>query len=238
MKTLTKVKERPILFSAPMVRAILSGDKTQTRRVVNFGYHTKPRESDGDVGAPSFVSKTSLGWFNFGCDCWQCRESKLHSFHMSCPYGAIGERLWVRETHARIPSQQLTQPHYFADGPLPSIDDRHDAGLLRTYPSIFMPRWASRITLEITDVRVHRLKDISETDASAEGVELNNEPSEWTPDDGWIPYCNHYPDGCECFPAMSAKESFLGLWHKIYGDDVDQSKYWVWAITFKRIEAQ
>jgi hypothetical protein len=117
------MKERPIIFSGPMVRAILEGGKTQTRRPMK--------------------SKT-------------------------CPYGSIGDRLWVKETFWEC-TDNNDVPRFVANGPAPSTDRRH----YKKRPSIFLPRAYSRITLEITDIRAQRLQEISEEDARAEGWTSN-----------------------------------------------------------------
>lgn len=145
------MKERPILFSAPMVRAILAGEKTQTRRMLK----RQPLFSSTPEGISG------------------CNKYRTHSF--KCPYGIEGDRLWVRENIAfgkgydgqrpvDIPTgQSFVKAFYMADGPKPEW-----AGQIR--PSIHMPRAWSRILLEITGVRVERLHDISDDDAKAEGV--------------------------------------------------------------------
>lgn len=137
--------ERPILFSGPMVRAILSGQKTQTRRIVRL-----PAGCDA---------------VREGVNIWvaTCRDS--YQEYLRCPYGVPGDRLWVRETFAR--SSDLVRGHVYAADPHISrfdIDGEHWT------PSIHMPRRASRIDLEIVGVRVERLQDITEGDALAEGV--------------------------------------------------------------------
>ena len=151
--------ERPILFSAPMVRAILAGTKTQTRRVAK---HPLAQNL-------SYIVDIGKGWFG----------DEEGEVQIRCPYGQPGDRLWVRETFAIVPRtayrcsegvQQTLRP-----------DDDHDAviyregwtrsrGGFRWRPSIHMPRWASRITLEVTGVRVETLGIISHEDALAEGV--------------------------------------------------------------------
>lgn len=196
-------KERPILFSAPMVRAILDGRKTQTRRVVKFyGLTDVHRRLDG-----SFSFETAGG-----------------STLVKCPYGKPGDSLWVRETHARCPGNMFTPPHYLADGPMPSISERHDAGLLRTFPSIHMPRWASRIDLLITGVRVERLQDISEADAAAEGLKS------W-PHKGGRAY--GYDGGLQDGHG-SARGAFWHLWESINGPESWSANPWVWVVEFKR----
>lgn len=145
--------DRPILFSGPMVRALLDGRKTQTRRVL------KPQPAQVDeVGR------------------WYRMPSGGHSLNCYNLTHAPGDRLWARETwRARLYSQDVrprdmdpcTRIHFEADGEPGPIDDGTNWD--RQRPSIFMPRWASRLTLIITEVRVERLQDISETDAKAEG---------------------------------------------------------------------
>lgn len=152
------MKERPILFNGPMVRAILNGRKTQTRRVVKGPFHKDNfvRMSD-DLGYPA-----SLGhlWAGFR---WP--EDPIYT---KSPYGQPGDRLWVRETWAPGPSADedgMPLFVYRADGEPPE----HVKGW-KWRPSIHMPRWASRLTLEITAVRVERLQDISWMDVDAEGI--------------------------------------------------------------------
>lgn len=139
------MKERPILFSAPMVRAILEGRKTQTRRVI------KP-QPESHLDPDSVKGAWESGFID-----------------VKCPYGQPGDRLWVRETFAWLPDglnadQNHGRYHYRADGDL----------AVKWQPSIHMPRIASRITLRIKDVRVERLQDISDADALAEGVDQTN----------------------------------------------------------------
>jgi hypothetical protein len=143
-----------------------------------------------------------------------------------CPYGYPSDRLWVRETWARSNDARSTK---FTDDVLYAADfssrwrgDAHFDGRWR--PSIHMPRWASRITLEITEVRVQRLQGISEEDAFAEGVAAN-------------PY--HMADGTiDEGMSISARANFASLWDSINGSRAPWSENpWVWAITFKRVEA-
>lgn len=154
--------ERPILFSAPMVRAILAGKKSQTRRIV------KPRREDGaivDVNPDGMPIERSGGGRGF-------RAVRLEVLDR-CPYGVPGDRLWVRETFRAGGSGNLKVVgllagiHYRAD-----LDEPEAPGQWK--PAIFMPHWASRITLAVTSVRVERLQDISEEDARAEGMEGNH----------------------------------------------------------------
>jgi hypothetical protein len=212
------MKERPILFSGPMVKAILEGRKMQTRRIVKPQPTTSKPESALEHG--DIIIDNVMGQ-NEETNLFKLKESKghgmkragmLNAYPYYCPYGKIGDRLWVREFHARIPGMQgLHQVHYMVDGPIPSISERHDAGLLRTYPSIHMPRWASRITLEITDIRVQRVQEISEADAKAEGL----------------------PPSC---PQWSLINDFKYLWNSLHGPDAWERNDWVWALTFKKLE--
>ena len=232
------MKERPILFSAPMVRAIIEGRKTQTRRVI------KPQP---DCHA--------------GMECMRLRFKKrdgtvfldeaiesLHKVYLnSCPYGQLGDRLYVKEATwlwcKRRPNgktktgrpkwhyvwQENTPPVYVADHPEKPIDDipvtnRSENRLMWKYKTArFMPKKAVRITLEITDVRVQRLQEISEEDAIAEGTPINTMPI----DVSRMPYPTHIDCG-----------RFAALWDSInakryHGWDAND---WVWALTFKRVQ--
>lgn len=160
------LKERPILFSAPMVRALLIGSKTQTRRIV------KPQ--------PQKLSAAELQWKNGLC--------AMNRLEKQSPYGVAGDRLWVRETWAQPTSLDPSPVFYFADYPacVPSQYENvpQSPDDIRWSPSIHMFRWMSRITLRITGVRVERLQDISRGDAMAEGCPFANmaagpDPRHW-----------------------------------------------------------
>lgn len=145
------MKERPIIFSAPMVRALLDGRKTQTRRII------KPQPEVDEHGnlCGEWLSKPLDGLL----------LPKLQDIVIHCPLGEIGDRLWVRETFVRIDDESGYGSGYT------DYKASHDHPWQMIWKSpIFMPRWASRITLEITNIRVERLNDISEEDAIAEGV--------------------------------------------------------------------
>jgi hypothetical protein len=214
------MRERPILFSAPMVRAILEGRKTQTRRVM------KP-QPEGFWGSMEYAFAGGV------LQCVATRDGKPRDHYIACPYGIPGDRLWVRETAIITPKHwddMRTFTHRDSEGDKrwvqylatsPSMDAAKDYGL-KVSPSIFMPRWASRIALEITNVRVQRLQEISEEDAGAEGCGGNCPV-------GHIP---HY---------LAAKNSyeFAQLWDSInakrgFGWDTNP---WVWAITFQKLGA-
>jgi len=193
------MRERPIIFSGPMVRAILDGRKTQTRRAVKSSGIWSVEDRDGSRW-PGYEN-------NYGE--WQW---------MACPYGQPGDRLWVRECWGLRDTQPKDGPEravigYRADGETAAPNGRYQ--LWR--PSIHMPRWASRITLEITGVRVERVQDISEEDARAEGVSET---------------CVLPGDRGSFIP------SFGMLWEQInakrgYGWDVNP---WVWVIEFRRTQ--
>ena len=222
--------ERPILFSGPMVRAILDGHKTQTRRVVKVGDTIEER--DDGTRWPYFTTWTH------GDD---------GSPWASCPYGEPGDRLWVRETWRYADWTEDGQPwiRYAADDARRlcervssewaarvvdiwaelssaenvSVDGR--AADRKWRPSIFLPRWASRITLAVTAVRVERLQEISEADAIAEGVLRTGGRAQLQP--------NHF---------RPARELFSELWDSINEDRAPwASNPWVWVVEFKRVEA-
>lgn len=213
------MRERPILLNAEMVRAVLDGRKTQTRRAMRTQPHAGVRNS-------VFVKSG----FEDG-----------HGKELVCPFGAVGDRLWVRETWMPDAPRDGTWADvefYGCKGsPLSMIPERfrkpehciHRASwngseMVGWTPSIHMPRWASRITLEITGVRVDRLQDISESDALAEG--LMPEP------------CDHVRRSCEEIGCCgdTAKGEFSALWKSIYGEESWQANPWVWVIEFKRVE--
>lgn len=222
------MKDRPILFSGEMVMAILEGRKTQTRRVVK----KIPCECGGWL--PYEVSNTTPeGWQTIGhSGKWTC-ESCLNG-PVKCPYGQPGDRLWVRETfskgHPIDISHQYSGIRYRADGAVK--DNGNEIGFLETTwtPSIFMPRWASRITLEVFNVGVERVQDIMWDEAIAEGIRVlplqdANDPSAW-----WesAPGENQ---------ARTPVWSFKKLWDSINGKKHPwESNPWVWVIEFKKLE--
>jgi hypothetical protein len=200
----TQIKERPLLFNAEMVRAILDGRKTQTRRA---------------------VKAMALDWLE---------NSKFIPEYVAspdndmCPNGKIGDQIWVRETFSAMGDNtgHALPIYYRADG---------DDGFAWT-PSIHMPRWASRIQLEITNVRIERLQDIGEDDAEAEGIEGINQP---TGGDDYQDYWRDYgvnkkdADGWPWFTGDPIA-SFKSLWNSIYKNW--DSNPWVWVIEFKVIK--
>lgn len=220
------MKERPILFSSEMVRAILDNRKTQTRRVmkpqpmINFpDKHSVEIEwmnvRTKKSGGRSFSSQELLDYF------WEDICNQRLTNEVLCPYGRRGDRLWVRETWAYCPYRNCF--FYRADN---FPEDK-----FKWKPSIHMIRAASRITLEITGIRVERLQDISEEDAIAEGIEPVNLPDEETFSHRWKDYHSKY---IVC-GFMSPINSFSSLWKSINGKDSWESNPWVWVIEFKQI---
>jgi hypothetical protein len=212
--------DRPILFSAEMVRAILDGRKTQTRRVMKPQPKPTPADFPGPAGHwwPSQKHKSMLGV-----------EREMQKWKglagSACPYGDTGDLLWVREGFAVQPElwadNHGPQPiHYTADQVIgfAGKPDQRQIEDYRSKPSIHMPRWASRITLRITDIRVERLRDISEDDAKAEGVS-----SEW---DDYEKYGQSEP----------YRYGFSALWNDINGPNAWDANPWVWVVAFERVE--
>lgn len=210
--------DRPILFSGPMVRAILSGTKTQTRRVV------KPQPADYQALRPE--PRDGCRWVFIAHS-----DRPTYAFATGdalCPYGQPGSRLWVREAWRAFAALNKTPPRsipkdapiwYEAQDEVPF----HPTAYGKLRPGMFMPRWASRITLEITGVRVERLQDISSADAIAEGIESSAGE--------WRDYLN--PKG-DC---LTPRNSFRTLWQSINGPDSWAANPWVWVVEFKRLEA-
>lgn len=228
------MKERPILFSAPMVRAILAGTKTQTRRIAPISdLNIKPHSDDLVTWGVSFTKplKGVLGSHSGGrFSDLQARSIIASQFN---PYGQPGEKLWVRETWMDLLGtgiERKTGDHgryaYAADTPPGSYgDDQRKAYGLKWRPSIHMPRAASRITLEVTDVRVERLQDISEADAAAEGI---------------TPYPGHHGRWLsEHRPGLnypSAIAAYRDLWESINGPSSWDANPWVWVVEVKRVK--
>lgn len=248
------LKERPILFNGDMVRALLDGRKTQTRRVIK----QQPTVHVDHFRHVSRCAKTGrMDWQ--ACD----KAGKpVHAFKKKpcfvseiaqCPYGQPGDRLWVRETHfvngMVCDDEPYPEVTYRAD-PLPCWEGEEQD--IRWTPSIFMPRWASRITLEIVSVRVERLQDISENDAQNEGAFFTDYGRQCfhygAPRDvGQCPAAEeHHPKraGWSMHPTTSheqclltARTAFANLWGAINGTESWEANPWVWVVEFKRVEA-
>ncbi|ELM7732724.1 hypothetical protein Q2P25_001409 [Escherichia coli] len=198
------MKERGMIFNGEMVRAILDGRKTQTRRIMK-------NQPAGDYpDTPALIRSVGGGFQWYG----HYGESSI----FNCPLGAVGDRIWVRETWAEAgasaPDLKLYRANYPAHVPT-HYENVPPADEIRWTPSIHMPRWASRLTLEITGVRVERLRDLSEDDAKSEGI---------TPSSGGV------------LPGWEYRINFRDLWVSIYGADNWEANPWVWVIEFKRIE--
>lgn len=228
---MTQAKERPILFSAPMVRAILQGRKTVTRREI------KPSKRSADTQL-ELHQQPDGSWLPMHTFDESCMDDQGTEHPITCPYGKPGDRLWVRETwycdHFEVQKGPYLQPAdmhdldqsledgelvYAADGVSPYEQEQPT-----WKPSIHMPRWASRILLEVTDVRVERLQDISEEQAKAEGVRLYADHADLG--DWW-----HF-EGIETYSA-DPRKSFELLWTSVGGDW--NANPWVWAVEFKRV---
>ena len=234
-------KERPMLFSAPMVRALLAGRKTQTRRIV------KPMPQWAErfpICAPDNMAAGHQIW-------WWDGEYDRVGVSQDCPYGAPGDRLWVKESglHKRGPLFELfihdaspdcywASPDHGGEKLTPQARGKRGAGIgpaltrdqhkgmgFKARPSIHMPRWASRLTLEITEVRVERLQDISDADAQAEGLEWVT-PGMWSVD--------------RTLPIIGddARKVYFDLWDHINGSGSAAENPWVWVVSFAILKAR
>ncbi|EDY5782139.1 morphogenetic protein [Salmonella enterica] len=199
--------ERGMIFNSEMVRAILDGRKTQTRRPIKFPF--KDRNLGCELSGNELAGDLSAGKY------------------LNSPFGKPGDRIWVRETFQgplfdfdqmdayckdSAPFEKAQFCVYKADGkPAPEFFDADDNLHCCWRPSIHMPRWASRILLEITDVRVERLNAITESEAEAEGIT----------DTGF---------------GDLLVDGYRYLWKSIYGEENWNANPWVWVIKFKRVE--
>jgi hypothetical protein len=199
-------RERPIIFSAAMVRAILDGTKSQTRRIV------KPQ---GDRIWPHVFPSGASGWMT------DAAHAHGDTTALFCPYGQPGDRLWLREKHSIENRYRNVWCTYAADGhrqavPAPQLVTVSRPGMR---PSIHMPRWASRITLEVTGIRAERLQDISFSDVKAEGCEIRQ---------FWI-------FGADDARRLEvARTVYKQLWESINGPDSWDANPWVWVVRFRR----
>jgi hypothetical protein len=241
------MKTRPILFSGAMVRAILDGSKTQTRRFVK----PQPAPNAPHDGGTTWTFRPKDGLHvPYGTVGHLTVRERMG---LPCPYGVPGDRLWVRETwgyrgalwSSERPDVQEYDIAYQADdqrkrytfaseppglpkcptqGPDESTEEFYADTLTRYWrswrPSIHMPRWASRLTLEVTGVRVERLHDISEEDAMAEGAAVSN---------------GHPELGALIGAGPSHREGFAQLWRDINGVESWTANPWVWVVKFRRV---
>lgn len=185
------MNEKPILFSSEMVRAILEGRKTQTRRVI------KPQPTE-----PSVIKQSGAGIVVFD-----------HS-KMTCPYGMQGDHLWVRETFMYDGADVRPASGKFDNRVIYRASNPEYGEAFKWKPSIHMPRWASRITLEIVKVRVERVQDITGEDARTEGcIEIVS--------NGWV----QKPTAlfAQLWDSINSKRGFPWAWNP-----------WIWVIEFKR----
>lgn len=209
-------KLRPILFSTPMVQAILDGRKTQTRRVVKPQPIPVIPETPMSVEQFKFKGKELKDIMFVGI----INETGKHVF-LKCPYGKVGDVLWVRETFGRGVSGKT---YFKADKGIV------DKLVLSWKPSIHMPFEAARIFLEITDVRVQRLQHITPMDAVEEGIAIASRFGDEV--NTWMCY------GDDTGTTNSAYYSFLTLWQSINGRDSWYDNPWVWVVEFKRISKE
>lgn len=235
--------ERGMIFNGEMVRAILDGRKTQTRREVKLNLDIASLATTYDW-ATSLAANHYQGLTEEQIQ--QKAESLRGVIHpvilgngqmvsIICPHGKPGDRIWVRETFCPVDDTQYggekwvdyrATPKFEASHPAGWDSAPNDAEALKWRPSIHMPRWASSILLEITDVRVERLNTISEKDATAEGVPP---AGSFLPD---YPGIFQTPKG----DYATAKVAFQRLWESIYGEESWKANSWVWVIEFKRVD--
>lgn len=216
------MKWHPILFQADMVRAVLDGRKTQTRRVI------KPPPGPNDIFT-GWLANTAV-WRELG----QLYGVTRKDMQRKCPYGVPGDRLWVREKWQKIHSE--ADIFYYADESFtrhidqePWFESDWAKPKPRHYarPSIHMPRWASRLSLEVVTVRVERVQEISEEDAWHEGVDTRSEYAE-------LAVRLHGDKG-----SITACDYFHELWDSINGKNPGRSwadNPWVWCVSFRRVE--
>lgn len=217
------MKRRPIIFNTEMVRAILDGRKTQTRRPMNQQPEPDTETSKGGYWFPCRAFQSMVHVEDLKDPLWRGMASD------ACPICSVGDQLYVRETwyqkgHYCMPMWDgadledafwsgTKQAKYFASDQIEKVSHKFGEDFWRKRPSIHMPRWAARIILEVTDIRVERLNDISEQDAKAEGFDYPAVPGmDW---------------------KFNARHNFLVGWDKIYGNR--SSNPWVWVIEFKVI---
>jgi len=212
------MRERGMIFNADMVRAVLNGSKTQTRRII--------------TPQPKLTERSGFEWkgylFGAGSD---DRETNRNFSHVKCPFGQLGDRLWVRETWSTDFANYYPNDRVWyaaddnrrldievVDGVRGIYSPESDVHVpFRWRPSIHMPRWASRITLEITGVRVERLASVSNEDARAEGYPADRAA-----------------DGGNSDPWLW----FRDLWDGIYPEQSFKVNPWVWVIEFRRVEGE
>lgn len=243
------MRERGMIFNAEMVRAILDGRKTQTRRIVNWhGLNEGLNLNFSGLKVREYPNGWVIESESRSSSEWRCKPTP-------CPFGSIGDRIWVRETWATLGNEDGCYVDWEEN--LCKGDERSAARIYRASceqrpgdyglwsipddacwkphtenqkfegawrPSIHMPRWASRILLEITDVRVERLNSIHDVDAMREGIQN-------------LTTCSHADFGIPgVVNAQHPVRAFQLLWESIYGAESWKANPWVWVIEFKRVE--
>lgn len=215
--------ERPILFSAPMIRALLAGTKTQTRRVCKNQPYPNGYKFDGrDFLCHNDYLPPSAMLMDGGRGKLRWTTSDVEGWESECPYGLVGDQLWVREAFYFIGESGET--FFRATGDSDKVPPMSWGGPWK--PSIHMPRRCSRIQLEVSGVRVERLQDISEEDAKAEGAKC---AAETTADD------DRLRAECGYFPPSSYAHGYRLLWESINGTGSWATNPWVWVVEFRRI---
>lgn len=218
----TEISEKPILFSGPMVRAILDGRKTMTRRVIKchcntghitgnllgeWGLSVPPHQWNGDVDEINWRWRGEKPQIGDWIEQFQTDVDDHDSTIVRCPYGKPGDRLWVRETFSEIPDQKpsgyFTDPKWINRKYWYAADNDKPTWGGKWKPSIFMPRDACRILLEITDIRVERLQEITEEDAIAEGFVAGD---------------GHPENGFHTESPYPAVAAFRSLWDQLNGN--------------------
>lgn len=252
------MRERGILFSAPMVRAILDGTKTQTRRVVNVPRMEKigPASSDTPEDFGFYAEgKRFSGWMVLARGIKSRGATNNDDASIPCPFGEPGDRLWVRETYLVDDFQHdepgarkrantdrelreafLREIYYRADGECcDQIAECGCEGRPGWTPSILMPRWASRITLEVTDVRVERVQSISDDDILAEGVTVEAVRELLGSDFVSEPLTSVF-DTVTPVEDLAPRDLWRVGWSAINGAESWDANPWLWCLTFRRVE--
>lgn len=229
------MKTTGICFTDEEVRAIFAGRKTQKRQVVKLPRWAEPDEFEIDH---AFFNGQRLDWPYAIAKASGCQAA------ISCPYGAVGDRLWVRETwnalcdgqwwhEMKVPLSDKNVLNWAITNP---VEPAFDEAPSRWLPSIHMPRWASRITLEITGVRVEMVKQISEIDAVAEGTRAKPEGEAYSPaHHSWV----YKPKSTLPNLMTGAKGVYAFMWDSINakrGYSWDENP-WVWVVEFKQVPA-
>lgn len=230
------MKERPILFNGDMVRAILDGRKTQTRLPVKHHNISVHLQSVGNL---------AMSWCDFP---GEPHTVTFDDIGYACPYGAVGDRLWVRETFNWSADNELApyenhkhcpeRKNYSAQNVVWKADGQEwnplhpEWGITKWLPSIHMPRWASRITLEITGIRVERVQEISGKDCYKEGIVSQNEE--------FLAYEGAPATSMEELATYQIKLKYAESWNSIYlkRGYSWESNPWVWAIEFVQVKEQ